>query len=287
MLKMGFALALWAAGASAWAAGLKAKDQFARLDGFRVHYQSVGSGRHAIVFLSGWGCDASLWRNQLPELARCGRLLVLDLPGHGRSDKPEIVYTAGLFVRAVNAVLDHAGVEKAVLAGHSMGGMVAYEFARRHKDKALALIWVEGSLGLPVQVDEQLAEFNRRAKEFRAPDYKEKIDKFAERLFTTETPAAVRREVIASILATPQHVLAGCQEGLADRAIFEPERLELPAFALFARYWKPERFTEIYRKYLPNLEIQYIDGCGHYPMLEKPEEVNQALISYLGRHPLK
>lgn len=287
MLKTVMSCLLTCTAVAASAVSQEPKDQFAPLDGFRVHYQSVGSGRRAIVFLSGWGCDAGLWRNQLPALARYGRLLVLDLPGHGRSDKPQVAYGVNLFTRSVDAVLQHAGVDKAILAGHSMGGMVAYEFARKHKEKALALIWVEGSFGVPVQIDAQLAEFKKRAQEFRSPDYKEKIKTFAEQLFTAETPASVRDEVVASILSTPQHVLADSQQRFADRSIFEHERLDLPAFALFTRFWKPERFAEIYKKYLPNIEIQYLDGCGHYPMLEKPEAVNKALASYLDRHPLR
>lgn len=271
---------------SVFPAERKSKDRFAKLDSFRVHYQSIGTGKRAIVFLSGWGCGISLWRNQVPRLAEYGRLLLIDLPGHGQSDKPEIAYTLPLFVRSVDAVLQDAGVEKAVLAGHSMGGMVAYEFARRHPDRSLALIWVEGSCGLPVQVDEQLAEFKVRAKDFRSPDYKQRVSKFIEQLYVPETPPSVREEVNAAILGTPQHVLASCQEGFADRSIFEPDRLDLPAFAIFARFWKPERFADIYKKYLPQIEIQYHDGVGHYPMLENPEAVTAALSSWLSHHPL-
>jgi pimeloyl-ACP methyl ester carboxylesterase len=61
-------------------------------------------------------------------------VLPVDLPGHGLSDKPEIRYTLALFARAVTAVLDDAGVQKAAVVGHSMGGMVAYEFAGRATD---------------------------------------------------------------------------------------------------------------------------------------------------------
>ena len=253
----------------------------ARLDGYCVHYQSIGSGSRAVVFLSGWGCDTSLWRNQAAALARYGRLLLVDLPGHGRSDKPDIPYTLSLFTRAVSAVLDDARVEKAVVVGHSLGGMVAYQFAREHPARTIALIWCDAAFGLPIEVDKQIAGFLAHAKEFRAPDYKDKVLEFIEPLFAPETPTAVREEVRRSILSTPQHVLANSQEGLADRAMFSPVVLDLPAFALFSPFWKPERFMDIFKKYLPRLEYEILPGVGHYPMLEKPAETNAALARFL------
>jgi len=118
----------------------RAEEEFAKLDGHRIYYRSFGSGETAMVFLSGWGCDTSLWRNQVPALLLYSRVLLVDLPGHGRSDKPDIPYTSDLFVRAVNAVIEHAGAQKAAVVGHSMGGMVAYEFARRWPERTIALI---------------------------------------------------------------------------------------------------------------------------------------------------
>jgi pimeloyl-ACP methyl ester carboxylesterase len=98
-------------------------EQFANLDGHRVYYRSFGSGKTAMIFLSGWGCDTSLWQNQVPALVPYSRVLLVDLPGHGGSDKPDIPYTPDLFTRAVNAVVEHARAPKAVVGGHSMGEM--------------------------------------------------------------------------------------------------------------------------------------------------------------------
>jgi pimeloyl-ACP methyl ester carboxylesterase len=55
-----------------------------------------------MIFLSGWVCDTSLWPNQAPALVPYSRVLLVDLPGHGPSDKPDIPYTLDLFARAVN-----------------------------------------------------------------------------------------------------------------------------------------------------------------------------------------
>src|SRR5438094_10655765 len=98
-------------------------------DGARVHYESYGKGADAIVFIHGWTCDLTFWRGQAPVYEK-RRSLLIDLPGHGQSAKPDVAYTQERFARAVEAVLRDAGVTRAVLVGHSMGFPVAFTFLR-------------------------------------------------------------------------------------------------------------------------------------------------------------
>src|SRR5947199_9047906 len=98
--------------------------KYAKSDGAKVHYESYGQGKEAIVFIHGWTCDLTFWRAQAPVYTK-HRSLLIDLPGHGLSDKPEVPYTQERFARAVEAVMREAGVERAILVGHSMGTPVA------------------------------------------------------------------------------------------------------------------------------------------------------------------
>lgn len=101
------------------------ESHYASLDGARIHYQSYGKGREALVFIHGWSCDLSHWRDQVADFQGRNRVIAVDLPGHGQSDKPKLAYTMDLFARAVDAVLRDAQVDRAVLVGHSMGTPVA------------------------------------------------------------------------------------------------------------------------------------------------------------------
>src|SRR5260221_10786292 len=109
------------------AAAAAGEERFASLDGAKVHYLSYGAGKEAIVFIHGWTCDLTFWRGQAPVYQR-HRSLLIDLPGHGQSDKPDVSYTQERFAGAVEAVIRHAGVDRAVLVGHSMGGPVGITF---------------------------------------------------------------------------------------------------------------------------------------------------------------
>src|SRR5260370_41231865 len=99
----------------------KAPSQFAKLDDIRVHYKSLGTGDTALVFVHGWTCNMNFWRYQVPALDGKIRMILIDLPGHGESDKPKIDYSTDLFAKSVDAVLKEAAGEKAVLAGQRRG----------------------------------------------------------------------------------------------------------------------------------------------------------------------
>ena len=75
-------------------AGSEAVSRFVALDGNRVHSVSFGKGDEAVVFIHGWTCDSTFWKAQAQVYER-RRSLLVDLPGHGLSDKPEIPYTMG------------------------------------------------------------------------------------------------------------------------------------------------------------------------------------------------
>jgi pimeloyl-ACP methyl ester carboxylesterase len=124
----------------------KVDSKYAKLDGARIHYQNYGKGKEAIVLVHGWGCNLGHWRYQVPAFAQRSRVIALDLPGHGLSDKPEITYSMDLFARAIDAVMRDAGVDRAVLVGHSMGTPVIRQFYRKYPDKTLALVIVDGGL---------------------------------------------------------------------------------------------------------------------------------------------
>jgi pimeloyl-ACP methyl ester carboxylesterase len=108
------------------------ESQFAKLDGARIHYKSWGKGKDALVLVHGWGCNLNHWRDQIPDFAKRNRVIALDLPGHGESDKPQqLSYTMDLFANAIDAVMRDAKVEHAVVMGHSMGTPVARQFYRK------------------------------------------------------------------------------------------------------------------------------------------------------------
>ena len=259
----------------------EAASHFARLDGQRIHYKSYGKGSRALVFVHGWTCDLNVWRQQIPAFSNRMRVVALDLPGHGLSDKPQINYSQELFARAVEAVLRDAGVKQAVLVGHSMGTPVVRQFYRRYPEKTLALVFVDGALR-PFGKPEDREKFLEMV---RGAQFEKVAAGMVDGMLAPVKDEQLRGEIRKTMLSTPKHVAVSAMEGMNAPEIFRDDKINVPAQAILARspFWAADT-EQFFRSLAPNLEYQMWDGVGHFLMVEKPQEFNQALTAFLLRN---
>jgi pimeloyl-ACP methyl ester carboxylesterase len=266
------------------ATGLFAAD--AKYDGSRVYYESYGQGKEAVVFIHGWTCDLTFWRGQAPVYEK-HRALLIDLPGHGQSDKPEVSYTQERFARAIDAVMRNAAVERAVLVGHSMGGPVIFSFMKLFPEKTTALVMVDAFIPQPPKNDEdrakQKAQMEPFLKTLRAPEYKQTATMMIASMFSAKTPPAMRDEIRAKMLATPQHVMASAMEGMFALEAPKPgETYKVPVMAIMAANPSRAGFEAQLRGTFPNLrKYEAWEGSGHFLMMESPERFNKSLEDFL------
>lgn len=264
------------------AAAFDGESQYAKLDGARIHYKSYGKGRDALVLVHGWGCNLGHWRDQIPDLSKRNRVLALDLPGHGGSDKPQITYTMDLFANAIDAVMRDAKVERAVVVGHSMGTPVARQFYRKYPQKTSGIIIVDGGLR-PFGTKEMREQFLAM---FRAPNYMEASAPMFAQMMGTLGPADQDR-VKASFSSAPQHVLVSAMESMSADSLYGPDKINVPVFAILAKspFWPPDT-EQFFRSLAPDFELQWWEGVGHFLMMEKPKQFNDAVIAYLNKKSL-
>jgi len=266
-----------------FATGLVAADVTS--DGSRVHYESYGKGPEAVVFIHGWTCDLTFWRGQAPVYEK-HRALLVDLPGHGQSEKPEVAYTQERFARAIDAVMRDAGVTRAVLVGHSMGGPVALTFLRLFPAKAKALVLVDALIPEAPKDDAERAKQKARMepflRSFHEPNYQETSRKVIEMMFTANTTPALREEIRTKMMATPLHVLTSAMEGMfALEAPKAGETYSLPAMAIMSAQPRPGYESRL-RTVFPNLRrYEAWEGSGHFLMMESPDRFNRALEDFL------
>ena len=98
-----------------------------------LHYRDEGRGNdETLVLLHGFLQNLDVWSSFMLTYMRNTRVITIDLPGHGYSETYSDVHTMDFMANAVKAVLDEAGVEKCVMAGHSLGGYVALAFASHY-----------------------------------------------------------------------------------------------------------------------------------------------------------
>jgi pimeloyl-ACP methyl ester carboxylesterase len=259
-----------------------AQEKYAKLDTTKIHYVSEGKGKNAIVLVHGWGGNLTLWRDHIAELSKRARVIAIDLPGQGMSDKPEMKYDMDLFAAAIDAVMKDAAVERAVLVGHSMGTPVARQFYRKYPQKTLAIVIVDGGLR-PFGTKEQREQF---MAPLRGPNYKEA----GAQMFTAMTAtlsAADKERVKTSAWSTPQHVLVSAMEAMAEESLYGTDKINVPVLAILAKspFWPPDT-EQFFRSLAPDLEYQMWDGVSHFLFLDKPKEFNAAVIAFIDKKKL-
>jgi pimeloyl-ACP methyl ester carboxylesterase len=103
----------------------------------------AGEGPVSLVFVHGWSCDRSYWKEQLDYFAQAHRVVALDLAGHGGSGLNRDDWTLPAFGEDVAAVINGLGLKRVVLVGHSMGGPVIVETARIAPEEVIGLVVVD------------------------------------------------------------------------------------------------------------------------------------------------
>ncbi len=262
------------------------KSHFASFGTNKVHYVTVGAGRQTIVFVHCWAGNLGFWHEQIPAFADQARLVLIDLPGHGQSDKPHTAYTMDFFASAVLAVMRDAHVDKAVIVGHSMGGAVIASVYRQAPEKVAALVSVDGLLRRPEWTPEYAEKF---VAPFCTPEYRERVKQFVGSFFPIPGTEALRDQVLSEILATPQYVMVGAMEGMfgPDQPDWGLKTVNAPVLVINARspMWNADYETYV-RSLSPQAEYRMMDGVGHWLMLEKPAEFNATLTDLLRKHDL-
>ena len=238
----------------------------------------------AIVLIHGWGGNLELWSEHItPLLKGRERVLALSLPGHGKSDSPQTVYSMNYYARAVEAVMREAKVKRAVLVGHSMGTPVARQFYRKYPEKTLGIVIVDGALR-PFG-DKKLMEGFLAG--FRGPGYKEVGRQMLAGMAGPNPSPEIMARVQASFLITPQHVLVSAMEGMADDSIWGGDKINVPVLAVMAKspFWPADTET-FYRSLAPKLDFVMWEGVGHFLQMEKPAQFDDAVIAFLDKHKL-
>jgi pimeloyl-ACP methyl ester carboxylesterase len=258
---------------------------FASFDGLKVHYKVLGSGQPTLVLVHGWTCNLGFWKAQAP-LADQMRVVLVDLPGHGRSDKPERVYSMELLARAVDAVLREAKIEQAVLVGHSMGTPVVWQFSRLFPERTQALIAVDGSFRSNFTTQE---ERERWASRHKGQDYRTRMAARLDGLIGTTASPELRDEIKGEMLKTPQHVAASCAYEMTDPKVYlKDPPIGVPVLGIYTTNtasW-PSDYRPAIAAFIPKLEYRTMEGAGHFLMMERPDAFNDLVRAFLRQHGL-
>lgn len=271
-----------AASISVFSQGERPGEYWMTFDGNKIRYYDVGDkkAKNALVLVHCWTCNVDFWKDSLNAFPDY-RVIAMDLPGHGQSDKPKIDYSIDYFARAVDAVMKKAGIKKAVFAGHSMGTPIIRKYYELYPDKTLGLVIVDGAL-LP---------FGPRADvdKFFEPlfkDYKTGAATFIDGMLQTADPK-VRPFIRSSMLATPDYVAQSAMKLMLDDAYMQHGKISVPVLAVMAPspFW-PKDVEAQYKGIAPTIDFQAWTGVSHFLQMERPAEFNGQVKAFIIRNKL-
>jgi pimeloyl-ACP methyl ester carboxylesterase len=249
---------------------------FARCHGAtRLHYAERGENRAAswpFLLIHGAGASAAIWMMVMARLGRVGRVIAIDLPGHGPSpplaDHPRP--TLADYRDATGELAAMTGLGRSVVIGHSMGALVAIEAALAWPDKVAGLVLCAAAPRLPV---------SRDLMKVIDDDYPSFPAWLAERAFSASAKPGLRRAFVAAGVAASQAATRADFEAIDGVDVSEHlVKLRCPII------WIDGAADRIVgeRPARPG-EHRILQGVGHLVPIEAPEDVASAAIALSGR----
>jgi len=262
----------------------------------RIAYLDVGAGP-PVVLIHGFGGSMWQWEQQQHTLSQHFRVLTLDLPGAGLSDKPEIDYRPDQMLDFFVGFMDAVKIPQATLVGNSMGAGLAIGMALAHPTRVAKLVLIDG---LPQHVMEKLTSPSvRRALETSAPSW---LVSFGNVLFGGLMIESVLREIVHDpALLTPAVIERSNRNrqrpGLIKPIMTVRENLPLwesgfatrvgeithPTLVIWGEEDRvfPIAVGEELHQSIKGSRFIRIPKAGHIPQWERPDLVNQELITFI------
>ncbi|WP_236790875.1 alpha/beta fold hydrolase [Amycolatopsis sp. GM8] len=259
---------------------------------YALHNHDGIGQRTPVVLIHGAFCDSTDWTAQVEAVAARRPVVAIDLPGHGRSTEPDpAAWSVRRCAHAVRELLEHLGLGPVVVAGHSLGCRVCLELAYRFPALVSGLVLVDGSrLATAGTADHPLARALDRlgARGFVRALFDDMLldglpHPVVEMIFRR---AAVFDEPLVSAVAKATLDWDAHQLPVALAQIDTPTTVvQTTGVAATGKRTKlrPSESTEWTRllaRHLPSSELIVLPDCGHFPMLERPAEVTDLLISH-------
>lgn len=246
-------------------------------DGTPISYEVAGTGEPALIFVHGWSCDSRYWRAQVPHFSKKHRVVLVDLAGHGHSGMGRTRYTMAAFGEDVRAAVQAAGVHKAILIGHSMGGSVIAEAARLMPGKVVGLVGVDTleNIEYPLTREEVRKMVDPLEKDFPAASRK-----FISGMIYPETDPRLRKWILADISSAPQSVAISAMNEMMEQYVTGEaakifESIRLPVITVNGDLW-PVNY-EANRRHMLSYDAVILKKADHFLMMTRPQEFNRAL----------
>jgi len=266
-------------------------EHYVEVEGLRLCYLEAGpaDAEQTLVFVHGWSGNVQNWWDQFEHFQRSYRVIVFDLPGHGKSERGEHVdYSMENYVEVVEGLFSALEIERAHVVGNSAGAWVAAVFAFEHPERVDKLVLSDstgtrytGSAGavLPIMSGRML----QMAKMTTGEHYP-----------GVDAKSRARQEFVASFAGTVEEkpyldMLGGLLPSSYERIDARLGSIAAPTLVIWGDDDPvvPIQAMRVLERALANDQSYVVHLGGHTPMMQSPDEFNCALEAFLDERELE
>jgi pimeloyl-ACP methyl ester carboxylesterase len=264
--------------------------------GADLFYELSGIGNPPLVFVHGFCCTHHDWQYQEAFFRARNTVVTCDLRGHGDSDRTSEQCAIETFGADVHALLTALALPPAVLIGHSMGCRVVLQTAYEAPEHTAGVVLVDGSR--LAEGDPATAEWTVRER-MEAEGYPAMVQRLFRDMFLPDADPALVERLLTQAMATPEEVgalvfprLAAWDARHMDMVL---SQVRVPLLVIQSTYLNADQvrmplqagqttpWLDLVQRYHPTTQVEILSGVGHFPMLEAPEAVNRAIVTFVDR----
>lgn len=266
----------------------------ALVNGINLHYWEVGDGPH-LILIHGLTGNLAVWHfTVVPRLRHEYTMLTYDLRGHGRSDMPATGYSTDQMAADLLALMDHLGIEKAHLLGHSLGADIALHLAMTHPDRVDRIVAIEAGLAALVELRKNpdwpgWAEWGRALEQYagiQAPKEKWNDVRYmlmeslkAPIYFGPARGLQRKGDNLLKLLDTT--TLIDDYQNASGLTVEAISTIQHPVLLVYGGGSAYLGTYEVLRKGLPHAQWVVLEDCAHFGALERPDELVAAVRPFL------
>ncbi len=245
-------------------------------EGVTIKYTVTGASKIGLLFVHGWMCDRSYWREQVAAFSEDYRVVTVDLGGHGESGNNRDNWSMASFGKDVAAVANTLDVDHLVLIGHSLGGPAVLDAASRIGDRLSGIVGVDTlrtPMAEPMSAEDAAVAFAVSPEEFPG-----RTEAFVRKsFFIDESPPEMIDEIAKNMASGNPTVAAGAGASYVTFNIREALSVLQDTPLTLINATTPPTDEIALKTVYPNSTLIEIPDAGHFVMLEKPTDFNSAL----------
>jgi pimeloyl-ACP methyl ester carboxylesterase len=272
------------------------KDQYIKIGDIKTRYWALGDGSSTVILIHGFVGYIEYWEDNITALAQGRKVYALDLPGCGRSDKPQARFSAPYFADFIKDFMITQDVDKATLIGLSMGGAIVLQFALQYPHQVEKLVLVDGGgLGKEVSISFRIGTLPILGELLSHPSRQGSAQVFKQLFYNQDliTDQMIEEGYEMSSLPGAQRcglstLRSMCNiwgvKGNAFRPILDHlEEIEVPTLVIWGAQDRllPVAHAHLAAKRVLNTRLHIFDPCGHVPNIERAQEFNTLVKDFL------